>query len=84
FDLRLAQQFIFNRVLELGWDLEKHGDFDQQIGTGRGRREEFQERIGKKYQWIAYYEYMARLADNFIRFEGYGDDRKENPYQGPW
>ncbi|EFY2716173.1 hypothetical protein DMH89_24655, partial [Shigella sonnei] len=84
FDLRLAQQFIFNRVIELGWDPEKHGNFDQQIGTGRGRREAFQERIGKKYQWIAYYEYMARLADNFTRFEGYGDERKENPYQGPW
>ncbi|MGE9716587.1 hypothetical protein ACQP3F_33850, partial [Escherichia coli] len=23
-------------------------------------------------------------ADNFTRFEGYGDERKENPYQGPW
>lgn len=76
FDLRLAQQFIFNRVIELGWDPEKHGNFDQQIGTGRGRREAFQERIGKKYQWIAYYEYMARLADNFTRFEGYGDETK--------
>ncbi|MDE5424584.1 AVAST type 2 anti-phage system protein Avs2 [Raoultella ornithinolytica] len=84
FDLRLAEQFIFNRVVELGWDPEKHGNFDRQIGTGRGRRESFQERIGKKYQWIAYYEYMARLADNFIRFEGYGDERKESPYQGPW
>ncbi|HEM8088632.1 TPA: ATP-binding protein [Klebsiella aerogenes] len=84
FDLRLAEQFIFNRVVELGWDPEKHGYFDRQIGTGRGRRGSLQERIGKKYQWIAYYEYMARLADNFIRFEGYGDERKENLYQGPW
>lgn len=84
FDLRIAERFIFNRVVELGWDPEKHGDFDQQIGTGRGRRESFQERIGKKYQWIAYYEFMARLTDNFIRFESHGDKRKENPYQGPW
>ena len=84
FDLRIAERFIFNRVLELGWDPKKHGDFDRQIGTGRGRRESFQERIGKKYQWIAYYEYMAKLADNFIRFEGYGDEREESPYQGPW
>lgn len=84
FDLRIAERFIFNRVIELGWNPEKHGDFDRQIGTGRGRSESFQERIGKKYQWIAYYEYMARLADNFIRFEGYGDERKESPYQGPW
>lgn len=84
FDLRIAERFIFNRVVELGWDPEKHGAFDRQVGTGRGRRESFQERIGKKYQWIAYYEYMAKLADNFIRFEGYGDERKESPYQGPW
>ena len=84
FDLRIAERFIFKRVVELGWDPDKHGDFDRQIGTGRGRRESFQERIGKKYQWIAYYEYMAKLVDNFVRFEGHGDERKESPYQGPW
>ncbi|MEZ9807576.1 AVAST type 2 anti-phage system protein Avs2 [Vibrio cyclitrophicus] len=84
FDLRIAERLIFNRVIELGWDPEKHGEFDKQIGTGRGRRESFQERIGKKYQWIAYYEYMAMLSDNYIRFEGYGTERKESPFQGPW
>jgi DNA-binding XRE family transcriptional regulator len=84
FDLRIAQRFIFSRVVDLGWNPQQHGDYDRQVGSGRGRSESFQERIGKKYQWIAYYEYMAKLADNFIRFEGYGDERKENPYQGPW
>lgn len=84
FDLRIAERLIFKRVIELGWTPEKHGDFDKQIGTGRGRRDSFQERIGKKYQWISYYEFMALLSDNFIRFEGYGKGRKESPYQGPW
>lgn len=84
FDLRLAQRFIFNRVIELGWKPELHLEFDKEIGTGRGRRDSHQERIGKKYQWIAYYEFMAKLADNFIRYEGYSDNRKENPYYGPW
>ena len=84
FDLRIAERLIFNRVIDLGWNPELHGDFDKQIGSGRGRRESFQERIGKKYQWISYYEYMAMLSDNFIRFEGYGIERKESPYQGPW
>ncbi|MBW5978523.1 AVAST type 2 anti-phage system protein Avs2 [Klebsiella sp. CVUAS 11332] len=84
FDLRIAERLIFNRVIDLGWDPELHGDFDKGIGTGRGRRESSQERIGKKYQWISYYEYMAMLSDNFIRFEGYGEERKESPYQGPW
>ena len=84
FDLRLAQRLIFNRVIELGWNPKLHLEFDRQVGTGRGRYDPHQERIGKKYQWIAYYEFMAKLADNFIRYEGYGDDRKENPYLGPW
>jgi len=84
FDLRLAQSFIFNRVIELGWCPEKHLEFDSKIGSGRGRRESQQERIGKKYQWIAYHEFMARLADNFIRYDEYGKDRKEIPYKGPW
>lgn len=84
FDLRIAQRLIFNRVIELGWDPELHGDFDSNIGTGRRQQELFQERIGKKYQWVAYHEYMAMLSDNFIRFEQYGKERQENPYQGPW
>lgn len=40
------------------------------------------ERIGKKYQWIAMYETLARLTDNFKMYEGYGDDKKEVIYQG--
>ncbi len=84
FDLRLAECFIFNRVIELGWSPDKHGDFDRSIGTGRGRHESHQERIGKKYQWIAFHEFMARLSDNYIRYDGYGDEREESPYLGPW
>ncbi|MEL7307735.1 MAG: AVAST type 2 anti-phage system protein Avs2, partial [Pseudomonadota bacterium] len=84
FDLRLAERFIFNRVIELGWSPDLHGSFDIGIGTGRGRHEPFQERIGKKYQWIAFHEFMARLSDNYIRYEGYGDEREESPYRGPW
>lgn len=84
FDLRLAERLIFNRVIELGWSPDLHGDFDRGIGTGRGRHEPYQERIGKKYQWIAFHEFMARLSDNYIRYEGYGDEREEYPYLGPW
>jgi hypothetical protein len=84
FDLRLAECFIFNRVIGLGWSPDKHGDFDRNIGTGRGRHESHQERIGKKYQWIAFHEFMARLSDNYIRYDGHGDEREESPYQGPW
>jgi hypothetical protein len=84
FDLRLAVCFIFNRVIELGWSPDKHGDFDRSIGRGRGRHESHQERIGKKYQWFVFHEFMARLSDNYIHYDGYGDERKESPYLGPW
>ncbi len=77
-DMRIAQAFILNRVLEFGWTPAKHGNFDSFIGhpMGHERRPRAIERIGKKYQWIAYYEFMARVADNF-KF-------KEGKYQGPW
>lgn len=83
FDLRIAQRLILTRVLELGWNPELHLSFDKEIGTGRARGTTPHERIGKKYQWIAYYEYMALLSDNFIKQERWGE-KKENPYQGPW
>lgn len=83
FDLSIAQRLIFSKVIELGWDPALHLSFDNQIGSGRGRNTVPHERIGKKYQWIAYYEYMALLSDNFIKLERWGD-KKEKPYQGPW
>ncbi len=84
FDLKLAQRFIFNRVIDLGWSPNLHLEFDRGIGTGRGRRNSYQERIGKKYQWIAYHEFIARLSDNFIRYEKYSKEENKDPYIGPW
>lgn len=42
------------------------------------------ERIGKKYQWMAFYETLARVTDNFIMYDGscWGKDKKEIQYQG--
>lgn len=85
FDLRIAQRLIFNRVIELGWNPKQHLTFDKDIGTGRVRSTQPHERIGKKYQWIAYYEYLAKLSDNFIKHErSYSRKNIEQPYQGPW
>ena len=86
FDLRIAQSMIFSKVLELGWRTDLHKEFDDQIGTGRGRKTYPNERIGKKYQWIAYYEYMAKLSDNFYKLPEWGSSRNIGfeDYQGPW
>ncbi len=83
FDLRIAQRLILSKVIELGWNPDLHLSFDQEIGSGRGRSTEPHERIGKKYQWIAYYEYMALLSDNFIKKERWQGEKAET-YEGPW
>jgi len=43
------------------------------------------ERIGEKYQWIAFYEIMGIVADNFkIRNDKWGTGKKYDFFQGPW
>jgi len=64
FDLELFQRLILRRVLELGWTSERFGEFDRKVPS-EGRKDHKAERIGKKYQWIAYDEFHARISDNF-------------------
>ena len=82
FDLSIAQCWILNRVYELGWNPEIHGEFDYS-NSSQGRDSHKPERIGKKYQWLAYYEFFARVSDNF-EFVGEGDSNTKQKYKGPW
>lgn len=73
-----ARCCIFERVLSLGWKPELFLDFDSEWVRHRaGRGAHKIERFGKKYQWIALREFIARVADNFQMTEG-------EDYQGPW
>jgi len=84
FDLALAQRWILKRVFELGWTVERFGEFDRfEIGYD-GRSAHKAERIGKKYQWIAYHEFLARLADNFQFREPFARAPQYTQYLGPW
>src|SRR3989339_1685517 len=66
FNTGLAQRWVFNRVVQLGWNQELHERFDRDINRSRiDRSEHKSERIGKKYQWIALHELLARISDNF-------------------
>lgn len=47
-----------------GYDENKHGDFDRSYAQSQGRFNASMERIGKKYQWLAMYEVLARVMDN--------------------
>ena len=77
----LAQRWVFERVLSLGWTPEKFAEFDQlrHLIVTHGHKPE---RFGKKYQWIALRELLARVADNFHMTDGY--DHQPVTYTGPW
>jgi hypothetical protein len=84
FNHSLVQRWIVQRVFELGWSVEKFGVFDRYVNRGDMRDAHKPERIGKKYQWIAYHEFLALVADNFVfRGERYSEP-KEEAFQGPW
>ena len=61
FDRKLAKRFILGRVLKMGWTVDRFGEFDGNVGGG-GREAKKSERIGKKYQWIAFFEILAMIA----------------------
>lgn len=78
----LAVKWIIEKY---GYDVEKHGEFDRTIGSGRSRDNGREERIGKKYQWIAFYEILAKVSDNYPCYENsYSREAKQIKYEGPW
>lgn len=74
----LVERIVFTRVLELGWTPEEFGDVERR----RDRRHDGPvERYGKKYQWIAFYEVLGRLADNFQLKERWSSNDDPFPYE---
>lgn len=83
FDLDYACRWLFQRVLALGWTPEKFGQFDRGVNRFDGRGISRTERMGKKYQWIAWHEFTARVADNF-EFRSDPWSATVESYSGPW
>jgi hypothetical protein len=84
FDLRLIQWYVLWRVFDLGWTTERFGRFDRFSIGFHGREASKAERIGKKYQWIAYHEIIALVADHFQYRERFREDHGDRAYDGPW
>lgn len=85
FDAEFAASWVLQRVVELGWTSKRFGNFDQRVYRFRydGRSAHKAERIGKKYQWIAYCELLGRIADNF-QMNGVFSTWDDDVYDGPW
>lgn len=82
FSPRTVHRWVLNRILELGWDTAAMEQFDRTHARETGRSAGKPERLGKKYQWIAWHQFMAHVADRF-QFRP-GHDRHLQEYQGPW
>ncbi|SMO38087.1 AVAST type 2 anti-phage system protein Avs2 [Fodinibius sediminis] len=80
--------YAVQQIFELGYKPDLFNNFDQRQGTGRGSGHN--ERIGKKYQWIIFYELLARVSDHFElsaeNSSGFyrGSSPELTEYQGPW
>ncbi len=73
---RDAERAVFERVLELGWTPERFRELD----SGRhGGHDGVVERVGKKYQWIGFYEVLGRIADHHAIKSW--DDGESEPYE---
>jgi hypothetical protein len=71
-----AQRWVLQRTMKLGWTPERFGSFDRYLNYNDARASHKNERFGKKYQWIAYHELLARVADNY-HFGAWYDDEPE-------
>jgi len=80
----LAQRWVFERAVSLGWTPERFAWFDSNYRymARIGRSGHKPERFGKKYQWIALHELLARVADNFHMSQDWSEEIIL--YQGPW
>jgi hypothetical protein len=87
-DTAPIKRWIVKRVFDLGYNSEIHGQYESSIShlsedLAKGRSKV--ERIGKKYQWIAFYEAVGMVADNYMRKEDRWSDKSKPTYlQGAW
>ena len=64
FDLTRAQCWVAWRAMDLGWSAKLHAGAEKDRNFDGDRRNHDVERIGKKYQWIAYQQLCGYLVDH--------------------
>ncbi|MCY4115950.1 MAG: hypothetical protein OXF55_03545 [Caldilineaceae bacterium] len=85
FDTKQIQRYALSRVFDLGWTIDRFGEFDSYVKRRWWNRDASKpERIGKKYQWIAYHEILAYISDHYQYLEKYNEDEGPHEYEGPW
>lgn len=60
------------------------GEYDKRI-TNKNRFDQSTERVGKKYQWLGYFEVLSYLCDHYkILLDKWSSDKKIVRYSLPW
>ncbi|ULB34274.1 NACHT domain-containing protein [Proteiniphilum propionicum] len=77
----LAIEWIFEKY---GYNPKIHGEHDRMVADHYYQREYKIERIGKKYQWIAFHQILAIIADNFKVREIWSFNDMYQLYKGAW
>ncbi|MDY0235782.1 MAG: hypothetical protein RBR71_07115 [Gudongella sp.] len=81
-----SQRWVYKRAISFGWSKELFEWFENvYCNSGRhGRTGGKIERIGKKYQWIAFHEILARISDNLPWIDRGYSDLEDSSFYGPW
>ena len=78
FDVHWGRRWICKRAHELGWTSERFGNFEE-LFRSHDRHDHRVERIGKKYQWLALQELVARMGDNLAFLDAHWEEGKSGP-----
>lgn len=79
-----ARRWIFMRSIQHGWTPDRFKDFESWRNQDSGRSANKAERFGKKYQWLGYFELLAKVRDNFHPMPGYYSDSDLSRFPGLW
>ena len=78
-----ARRWIFMRAIKHGWTPERFETFERWRTGHRGHIGTHAERFGKKYQWLAYFELLARIRDHYHPMPSLAVDA-ETDFQALW
>ncbi|MCS3801109.1 AVAST type 2 anti-phage system protein Avs2 [Niastella sp. OAS944] len=84
FDTEPIKRWMVKRVHEMGYSLTNHTTYDFQVDELRYHGREKITTIGKKYQWIAFHQAFAIVADNYKMCVDTYRGKKFKFYEGPW
>lgn len=76
-----SMEFIENT---LGYSNKLFSEYDQFVGSYDRHDTKKIERIGKKYQWIAMYNILARVSDYHELSDRWNDGDEEEKFDGAW